>query len=88
MVLLQVDKNVSPEKVGTKRTRQLSVSQIAIIRRQPSTNQKKIKCSEYGLNDCYNPLLELKYLDLHRFIDIIIIIARFMTKYLTQKHTN
>ena len=65
--MMQVDKSKSPDEVGTLRNRELSLHQIEVIRRQPSANLKKIKSTQYGLNDSYNPLFELKYLDLHRF---------------------
>lgn len=63
----KVDKAVSPDKIRKLRTKTSADLQISTIKRQTTTDNRKLMKTKYGLNDGKNPLFRLQ-LDLYRLV--------------------
>ena len=67
MYTLQADRGNDPATLGTTRTKDQTLEQMALIRSQRTARQKAALRTRYGVKDTTNALLELP-LDLHRYI--------------------
>ena len=54
----QCDKNANPHKVSRMRTKETSISQMAIIEQSQGRRRKELQ-TKYGLYGKYNPLFQL-----------------------------